>query len=134
MFLREHYQFMEAIAETRSKTIKLNTDVLGHVLKSFEKEIRERFGAETVEILNEKKEEFIFEKEMAEKFEEYMQQFTVKKIQFCKKILYTCREELELMITTLNKNNITIAIEEKVPQFKLVGREDKIRKRNLRTA
>ncbi len=63
----------------------------------------------------------IFADELAEKIEEYMEQFTVKEIPFCKKLLNTSRDELSMMITTMNKENITTTIEEELPQMKIVG-------------
>ena len=114
---------METITETSSKLISLDADILAHAISNCEKEICDRFGAETLEILCERKEELILPKELAEEIEEYMGQLTVKEIQFCKKLLDTSSEEFKLLITSMNKHNITIAIDEELPRLKLVGKE-----------
>ncbi len=97
---------METITETSSKIISLDADVLAHAISNCEKEICDRFGAETLETLSEKKEELVLPKELAQKIEEYMEQLTVKEIQFCKKLLDTSSEEFKLLITSMNKHNI----------------------------
>ncbi len=118
--VQQHYQFMKTITETRNKTVKINSDVLDHAIKKRGEEIRARFGAEALEIFQEK-EELIFPDELAEQIKEYMEQYTVKEIPISKKLLNTSRDELSMMITTVNKENITTTIEEELPQMKIVG-------------
>ncbi len=118
--VHQHYQFMKTITETRNKRVNINSDVFDHAIKKCEKEIRDRFGAETLQIFKEK-EELIFPNEIAEQIEEYMEQFIVKEIPFCTKLLNTSREELNVMITAVKKENITATMEEELPQMKIVG-------------
>jgi poly [ADP-ribose] polymerase 10/14/15 len=114
---------MERITETSSEIIKLNTDVLNHAIKNCEQEIRDRFGADILEVFSEKKEELIVSSELAKNVKEYMEQFTVKEIPFCKKLLDTSREKLKLMLTAVKKENITIEMQEEQPQIQLVGKK-----------
>ena len=90
-------------------------------MKECEEEIRARVGAEALQILQGKKEEFILPDELAKEIEEYLEQFTVKEIPFCKKLLNVFKDELNMMATTANQGNITIIIEEELPQIKIVG-------------
>ena len=119
---------MERIIGTWSKIIKVNTDVLEHASKNCEQEIRGRFGDDIFEIFNEKKDELMLPSELAEEVEEYMERFTVKKIQFSKKLLDISREKLKLMITAVNKDNVTIEMQEEQPQVQLVGKEKYVNK------
>ena len=117
---------MERITETTSEIIKVDTDILDHAIKNCEQEIRDSFGDDIFEVFNEKKEVLMVPSELAKDVEEYMEQFAVKEIQFCKKILDTSKEKLKSMITTANKHNVTIEMQEGQPQIKLVGKKNYI--------
>ncbi|CAB4033539.1 Hypothetical predicted protein, partial [Paramuricea clavata] len=121
--VRPHYQFMEKITETSSEIIKVSTDVLDHAIKSCKQEIRDRFGDDILEVFHEKKEELMVPSELAKDVLKYMEQFTVKEIQFCKKLLDNSKEKLKLMITAVKKENITIAMQEEQLQIQLVGKK-----------
>jgi poly [ADP-ribose] polymerase 10/14/15 len=116
-----HYQFMNTITETTYRTIKINSDVLDHAINKCEEEIRDQFGAETLEVIQGKEEEFLLPEEVAKEIKKFMEQFTVEEIPFCKKLLDASKDELKKMVTTANDGNVTIAIEEELPQMKIVG-------------
>ena len=111
---------METIKETAYCTIKLNSDILDHVIKKCEEEIAARFGAKILEIIHEKKEELLFPEAIAKYIEDYMEQFTVKEIPFRKKLLDASRDELNMMLSTANKGSITITMDEELLQIKIV--------------
>ena len=119
--VRPHYQFMKTITETAYCTIKLNSDVYDHFIKKCEEEIAAQFGAKTLEIIHEKKEELLFPEAMAKDIEEYMEQFVVKEIPFCKKLLDASRDELSMMLATANKGSITTILDEELLRIKIVG-------------
>ena len=122
--LRQHYQFMSKITETSTKTVELNADVLNHIIKNCEEEVTGQFGLEMIGILKEMKKELTLPKEVAEKMEGYLNQYTVEEVPFCAKILDSFKAELEAKITKLNSKNITITVREELLQVKLVGKEN----------
>jgi poly [ADP-ribose] polymerase 10/14/15 len=124
--LHEHYQFMRTITETTTKIIELNADILDHVIKNCEEEVSGLFGVVMLAILKEMKEKLTLPTEMAEKIEGYFNQFTVKEVPFCQKLLDSCKDDLKAKIMKSTNENITATMREELLQIKLVGKEDEL--------
>ena len=124
--LREHYQFLETVKETSSKKIKLNKDVVNHVAANCEKGFCDQFSFELLEFVKESTEELSLEKEMSEKIEVYMEQFTVEGVPFSKKLLDISKAELHSTIGMMTKDNITVAIDEELLKIKIAGKKEDV--------
>ena len=124
--LRQHYQFLETVKETSRKKIKLNKDVVNHVAANCEKGFCDQFSFEQLEFVKESTEELSLEKEMSEKIEVYMEQFTVEGVPFSKKLLDISKAELHSTIGMMTKDNITVAIDEELLKIKIAGKKEDV--------
>lgn len=124
--LRQHYQFLEEVKETSSKKIKLNKDVVNHVVAKCEKEFCDLFGFELLEVVKENSEELSLGKEMSERIEVYMEQFTAEEVPFSKKLLDISKAELYSTVAMVTKDNITVAMEEEMLKIKIVGTKEDV--------
>ena len=120
---------MEIIKEMAIRKIKLNADIVKHVVKN-ENEIRDLFGIEVKETVLRSKDELTLPGETDEatfqKFQEYMKTFAAKEVPISKKLLESGKEELDALITTFSKDNLTLAVDEESLCLKLVGNEREI--------
>ena len=124
--LRQHYLFLESIKETSSKKIKLNKDVLNHVVASCEKEFCDLFGYELLEVVKENSEELSLVEEMSEKIVAYMEQFTAEEVTFSKRLLDISKAELNSMMAKVTKENITVTMDDEMLKFKIAGRKEDV--------
>ena len=124
--LRQHYQFLESIKETISKKIKLNKDVLNHVVAKCEKEFCDLFGNELLEVVKENSEELSLAEELSEKIIVYMDQLTAEEVTFSKRLLDISKAELNSMMAKATKENITVTIDDEMLKFKIAGRKEDV--------
>ena len=124
--LRQHYQFLESIRETSSRKIKLDRDVLNHVVANCEKEFCDLFGYELLEVVKENSEELSFAEELSEKIIAYMEQFTAEEVTFSKKLLNISKAELNSMMAKATKENITVTIDDEMLKFKVAGKKEDV--------
>ncbi|XP_028392654.1 protein mono-ADP-ribosyltransferase PARP14-like [Dendronephthya gigantea] len=124
--LSEYYPFMQTVKETTTKMVNRNSDVMDHVIRNCEEEFRGLFGEEILEIFKKSEEEIELPTEIADTIEKYIVQFAVSDVPLCAKLLENSREELGNMITTVQKNNVTITLEEEKLQIKLTGKKEEV--------
>ena len=124
--LRQHYQFLNSVKEISSTTLKLNKDVVNHVVANCQKEFCDLFGFELFEVMKENSEELSMSKEMSERIEGYMEQYTAEEVPFSKKLLDISKEELYSTIAMVTKDNIKVEMDEEMLKIKIAGRKEDV--------
>ncbi|XP_028392657.1 protein mono-ADP-ribosyltransferase PARP14-like [Dendronephthya gigantea] len=122
--LRPYYSFMETVKETTTKTVKLSTDVVDHVLKNCNEEFRKLFGADILRTFKEITGELTVSADVANEIEKYITQFAVKDIVICAKLLEKSNEELGMKIANVQEKRITVVLDEEQLQIKLIGKKE----------
>ena len=117
---------MQTVAETITKIVKRDSDVMDHVIRNCKEEFCGIFGAEVLEIFIRSEEEIELPTEVADEVEKYIAQLAVRNVPFCAKLLENSKEELKNLITAVQEHNITITLEEEKLQIKLIGEKEKV--------